>query len=109
MGMDAAIMVIAASADPSMTSCVVASVKPELLIEGSWVILMIEVTPALITTLGLVGKGAKSESLQYTHAHGHHHAELLLLVHGKRPYNLPWNERQHNIHSPRVNCNVTNG
>ena len=47
MGMDAAMMVMADSAAARMTSWVVDSVKVALEMEGSWVILMIEVIPAL--------------------------------------------------------------
>ena len=63
MGIEAAMIVIADSAVPSITNCVVASVNPELLIEGSCVILMIEVTPALASTLALGCKqGEKQEA-----------------------------------------------
>jgi len=47
--MEAAIMVIAASAAPRMTSCVVDSVKVALEIEGSWEIFIREVRPALVS------------------------------------------------------------
>jgi hypothetical protein len=47
MGMDAAMMVMADSAAARMTSWVVDSVKVVLEMEGSWVIFMMEVMPAL--------------------------------------------------------------
>jgi hypothetical protein len=47
MGMEAAMMVMAASAAARMTSWAVDSVKVALEMEGSWVILIIEVMPAL--------------------------------------------------------------
>jgi hypothetical protein len=47
MGMEAAMTVMADSAAARMTSWVVDSVKVELEMDGSWVILIIEVTPAL--------------------------------------------------------------
>jgi len=47
MGMEAATMVMADSAAARMTSCVVASVKVALEMDGNWVILTIEVMPAL--------------------------------------------------------------
>ena len=45
--MEAAIIVMADSAAANMTSCVVDSVKVALDMVGSWVIFIIEVTPAL--------------------------------------------------------------
>jgi hypothetical protein len=50
MGMDAAMMVMADSAAARMTSWVVDSVKVVLEMEGSWVIFMMEVMPALGAT-----------------------------------------------------------
>lgn len=56
-------MVMADSAAARMTSCVVDSVKVELEMEGSWVILMIEVMPALrkvVMVLVMVDLGWKA-------------------------------------------------
>lgn len=47
MGMEAAMMVMADSAAARITSWVVDSVKVELEMEGSWVIFIMEVMPAL--------------------------------------------------------------
>jgi len=47
IGIDAAIMVMAPSAAARMTNCVVDSVNVDLEMEGSCVILMMDVTPAL--------------------------------------------------------------
>lgn len=119
---------MADSAAARMTSCVVDSVKVELEMEGSWVTLMMEVTPALrrvgdgvsdgwlewrvrgrskMTEHGGWKEGAEwrvkrwSDS-QHTHAHRDHHANLFFTVHSQGPDDLPGHHGQDDIHGARV-------